>query len=536
MTLRTMQPPRTRTLAASAPVRSRRQWPLVLGLYLLGILHWLGFMYVVAPSSGQERALVAMLRHPSTLIKAPSFALEQGWFINDSWFVHRRVLDAVQLGLRTLTVPYHVPGLAVWGVTSPSPEPPISQRLFSLPTDWPLSPQLVLLAVMDPARFIVVNWLLLYTVGVLGCLAIARAYRLGDIALAWLFVLFHFNGFITGHMTIRMGDDAGYFLMPLVVLLVLKAGEAPSRSVPAVEDERARQWRIGLWLGLVLGIVWLQGSAHAFIEWIAFLMVWAVVNRRRWRIPLAAALAGFGICAVRFLPAAVQWGMTTRAQSLNPALGGYWAPDDYVRALSVASAFNHTAEDWGLYNLYVSLPGMLAVLVLAVWGPWTRASWVRTRGLKALAWPTLIVAAMSFRRVKALILPPWVPFFSAEAWTSRFMMIPLVIGIVVAAINVQGVVEERWADWRIRTMVLGGLGVTTLALLNHSRLWRLWLAVGASTPWDASRLPAASIANDLSDTVYIASVQWGALVSCLSLAAVIALLWLGRSRRAGAQT
>ncbi len=505
---------------AAIPVTVRRTWRAqawLATLFLFGIVHWLGFIYMTVPPSGQERQLVRLMRAPHVLFQRPTFSWQEGWFINDSWFIQLNILHVLQEAVRTRTMPYHVDGLARYQMV-PTHEPPIGNRLLGMPSHLPWSPQVLLLSVLEVPEYLVLNWLLWYAVGFYGCLLIRRRYSLGLIAFTFLFLLVHLNGWITSGMTIRMGENHGYFLFPYLVLLFLRTGELRA-------DDRGQHLRLGVGIGLTLGAMLLQGSAHPFIQWVTFLLVWGMCNPRLWRVTLLSGLMAGLASAASLLPAVVTWGLTPRHAAFNAYIQGYWAPDDYVNALAVAHRYV-PSQDWGLYDMYVGIIGLIALVSTGLWGPFFRASWLRVRPrLATIVIPSLILVALSFRRMRHMLLPDWLPLFNAEVYTSRYIVIPFVFWIIVASINFQGVVERYWSEKKNRWAIVGGLIVTALSLLNHSRLWRLWYAVSVAPSWSPQGIPQPHLANDPSDGLYIFSCRVGLAISIV-VWLVAAAWWL----------
>ncbi len=504
------------------PSSSSRQKLFLMALYLAGIIHWILFICLTVPPSGKERDLPGMLRSPASMVKIPSFSFDRGWFIDDNWLIYEKVLTVLKEGIRTGTVPYHVPGFANYGVMSPSTDSPVGDRLFALPDGWPVSPQILLLPVLSLPAFIILNWLFLYTLGFIGCLLIRRRYQLGTIPFTFLFLLFNCNGFATAHMTIRAPDDLGYFLTPFLILLILRASEIDLKEITA-------QRRVGLWMGLVLAAIWYQGAAHPFIEWVTFLLFWGLFSWRYWRVALYGFASAFSLCAVRLLPAVLNWGLTPRPHVRIAGTFGYGSLDRYVDALVVAHPYVG-GDSWGLFDAYVSLWGLFALIYLVLWGPFKGSSWVRFRSARSLWVPTALVLLLTFRGLKRFILPDVLPLFNAETTTSRYMLIPLTLAIVVAAINLQGAVEKYGQSKKLRGLMLGGLGITALLLLNHSLMWRLWIAATKSVPW-TNQFPVPQIRNDFSDALYVGSVRVGLAISLISFVMVVGLLVKLRGRQ-----
>ena len=80
--------------------------------------------------------------------------------------------------------------------------------------DRPLSPQLLLLYLVDPAKYVVINVWIFFTIGFIGLLLIRKRYHLSLASFTALFLLFNFNGHITDHYVVGHMEWVGYFLLP----------------------------------------------------------------------------------------------------------------------------------------------------------------------------------------------------------------------------------------------------------------------------------------------------------------------------------
>ena len=502
------------TIAGTHPARRRTALWLT-ALYGFGLLHWLAFFYVAHPASGRERDLLTMVGKPSRLFQRPSFGFDTDAYSSDGYFITRNKLVALREALRARTLPYHLPGLSAYDML-PTHDSPIGDRLFAVPYGWPWSPQMWLLLVLDLSDFVVVNWLLLYSIGFAGCVLIQRRYGLGPVAFTFLFLLFNFNGWIISNVsTYPIEPGAGYFFSPFLLLVFLPASQ--EATLPA-----ARQTALGLVLALALSAIWYQGSAHPFIFWLTFLLCWGLVNWRKWRMTLVGFTATVALCANRIIPAALTWRLAHRPELSMPGMSGFWSFDDYVQSLAVARPYT---QAWPAFNFYISIFGVLAILWLAGWGPFQRASWIRFRGQAALMIPAGMVALLSFRRVKFFLIPSWVPLLNAEVYTSRYVIVPLLISIAVASVNFQGAVEASWGKAKMRGLAVTTLGLIAITLMNHSRLWRIGFA-SAIEKWPGYPYPTLPprLAINWTDTVYIASVRWSLAASCVALLVIVVLL------------
>ena len=269
-----------------------------------------------------------------------------------------------------------------------------------------------------------------------------------------------------------------------------------------------------------------------------FLLFWGIVNFRQWRLTAAALLTAFSLAAFRILPAAV-----TYVGRGNPRVewGGYGHPESLVEALVMTrTQLREPVFTWWEKDLYVSLVGVLVLVYFALWGPFLAARWARYRGWSGLALPCLVLVLASVRQWRAYFVPQWVPLLNAEAITTRYMIIPLLFVIVVAAINMQGFLDAYRDTRRVRYTVIALLVALAGFLFNHSRLWRMHrvqnefdhiIAEGLyNQKPDPSWLIQPEIANNMADGLYVTSVWVGLAVSLIAAAALVASSRWGASR------
>ena len=102
-------------------------------------------------------------------------------------------LAFLQNAVRSWQLPLHMPdGSALRNVTD---------RFMSTP-DTILSPQVLLLGVLNLGSFVLANTLLLYAAGFTGMFLLARRLGLSAFAFGVVFVLFSLNGHITDHIVV----------------------------------------------------------------------------------------------------------------------------------------------------------------------------------------------------------------------------------------------------------------------------------------------------------------------------------------------
>lgn len=486
-------------------------------LFLTGIAHWIVFFLLVRPEGGGIE-----------LIGIPPWK----WFeyrvfnVNDQ-FHDMNYMGVLREALRTFTIPFHVPDLGKMNH--------VASRFFGA-TTYITSPQIILLYWFEPMVFMIVNQLLMYSIGFYGCLLLRRRYHLGIIPFAFLFLVFNFNGYFVEKTSGYGSWELGYFLMPYFLLLIFWAAELRP-------DDYRSQIRLGIWLGLVLAGITHQGSLNLLIHCTTLIVFWGVVNYRLWRFSSVSILVAFSAGFMRLLPMTL-----TRSTGVNThywVWGGYATPEHLVQGLvGLHGILDPPQFAWHEFSLYVGLPGLFLLVYFGIWAPFMRFGWTRFCGWSAMAVPCILMVVISCRHWKHLIIPNWIPFLNGEGTTMRYMIIPLLIVAVIAAVNFQGFVLKYWSRKRVRYLLIFLLTAVAAFLFTHSSIWRMhkvqhefdsWIAQHADEIlsgeltvreyYTAHHKLVLHIRNDPEDVLYIAFVWIGLAGTCLSMAVAAWWLW-----------
>ena len=389
-----------------------------------------------------------------------------------------------------------------------------TDRYISRP-DTLLSPQAYLLRFMQPGPFMLVNTLILFTAGCLGLLLLRRRYHLAPAAFGVLFLLFNFNGHITAHLAVGHAEWVGYFLLPFFVLLVLKL----------VEGENAGwSWVLGVAVSL-LGI-FLQGAFHFFLWCLIFLAGLGIIYPK-YLLPVVKAILFSGLLSlVRILPPALEF-----FNSGPKFISGFPSVADMLSSLVIL--YNPSNTQWVIYkelgvwevDTYIGFIGAALLVFFGIYQTWRRGG-----RLTALFAPALLLASLSIGYVYKLITWLPLPLLSSERITSRFLILPVVVLVVLGCIQLQRFFQERLGTgWRERLFYLTLLALLGHDLLQHSRIWRVerMKTVFISMPVDLHTL----VINH-PDPAYFTALGFGLAASGLTLAF---LVWKANSERKKAQ-
>lgn len=410
-----------------------------------------------------------------------------------------------------------------------------TERYLAMP-NAPFSPQEYLLRFLDIGPFMVVNLLLLFSLGFLGLILFQRRYSLSPLTFVVFFLLFNFNGHITAHLAVGHVEWVGYFLLPFLVLLVMDlvdgTAAGPGQS-PGGLWGRVRcglswmfcgreGWQWSLWLALVFLGLFLQGAFH-FALWCAiFLLVFGLTRRES--LPLLARGLFFGVLlsALRVVPAAIQfYGGGVEFISGFPTLTDFLSALVVLKSPAQSQAWAWESLGWWEVDTFVGLPGLAFLFWFGIVHAW------RTGGKRRhVLVPILVITFLSIGNVYRIVTLLPLPLLDSERVTSRFFIVALVFLLALASREF-----EEWLQRRSRPTsgeALFALAMTALLahdLFQHSRLWRVakMYDVFSSEPADLT-----SQVIHYSDPPYHAALLIGA---GLTMAALIFLVVQARREK-----
>jgi hypothetical protein len=486
-------------------------------LYVIGVGHWLAFYFLVAPVDG----FGSIILYPDQWFAARVFT------VND-WFHDWNYMRVVQEALQTATMPYHVNGLGQMNHV---------ESRFLGATIYITSPQIILLYWLEPSVFVVVNHLIMYSVGFYGCLMIRDRYQLGIVAFTYLFILFNFNGYLVGKVAAYGSWEMGEYLMPYFVFIlfgVMEFKDGGSRS----------QIRWGLYMAIALTALLYQATMNLYVHCITFIAFWTIANYKLWRFSAIAIFATFAMGCVRLLPM-----VFTRGSGMNEhywSWGGYSSFDQYVKALVVPQGIlDAPAFAWWEFSLFVSLPALFFLVYFSIWAGFINLPWQRFSFINKMALPLVLFQIISIRHLKHWVIPNWVPFLNAEGTTTRYMIVPLVVIIVIASINYQGFIDAHWKSLRVKILFSMNAFLVLILLFLHSKMWRMhliqrrfeeWLAEQGQSMlmrYETHHALRLAIDNKIDDVIYIGGFWVGFVGSMLSIAVIAWWLWDDRRKKIG---
>ncbi len=316
-----------------------------------------------------------------------------------------------------MSLPYHV-SKAFHG----------TKRFLALPETL-LSPQVFFLPLFKTGEFILLNTLLLYSVGFAGCLAIRKKYKLSAIPFASLFLLFNFNGHITSHLAVGHSMWNGYFLLPFYCLYLMEIIEGDVNNA-------------AIKLSLVLFAIVLQGAFHIFM-WCILLLCLLALSKRKYLMKLLSAIGlSMVLSSFRIIPAVI-----TPMGENPPFISGYSTLRELFDGLTLIRTHTYPwlggifgVMKWWEYDVYI---GFIGLGIILYFGIYKRLKDNNMAGEKHadLDIPILVLSLMSVGYFYAFV--QYIPFslLKVERVSTRFIIIPLLILIIISCIRMESFVR-----------------------------------------------------------------------------------------------
>lgn len=439
-------------------------------------------------------------------------------FTHGDWYKELSYQNVLKEAIITGTLPFHVPLLEGLFVR-------VGDRFLGVPA-WNMSPQILLLLFLDSFSFSVINLMLLYSVGFLGCQLLKNHYRLGFLPFTVLFFLFNFNGYHITKETTGGPYNGGYYLIPFAFYIMLRVAEADIWN-PRIQN------RWGVYLGLVLSGMLFQGSLHLYVECVTFIVFWGLTNSKQRRVAFVSCCVTFITGAIRLLPAAVTFG--GEANRAGQSWAGY-SPSILVQALVVdySPSTSPLGAGWPEFSMFISLFGLVFLLYFGMWGPFMRLDWVRLDG-RHMALPIVVLFLFSAWHIKKYTLVmDLIPLLNAERVVSRYIIYPILAVLVIAVINFQGFLAKYHRVRRIQIAMWGSVSLLAGSILRHGLNWRMHRYLNEALEYPTKKLDGPvdliplQIQNNGEDSLYLLSFWAGLAITCAGFLAVV--VWLRRLR------
>jgi hypothetical protein len=454
---------------------------LLVSLYLSGVIHWLYF-YNFGRISFRA----------------------YDWKIQEvKYYV------VLQQAVRTWQIPYHVDFIRHG-----------TDRFLGIP-ETILSPQILFFRYMSIGGFVAFNTLLLYSIGFIGLVLIKKRYNLSNLAFAFMFLLFSFNGYITSNLAVGHSMWNGYFLLSFFVLYVLDLLHEPHNP------------RIPVKLSIVLFAILLQGSLQIFSLAAVFLILLIPFNLRLMKSVLLTLLFALVLSSIRIFPTGVShWNYNYDAgRGFYPGFDGgklLWA-FFVVKAKLISPLTNTYLQIWPEYTLYIGESGLAFLVLFGILGIVRRSSSDRLAAHKIVP-PMIVMTILSWGHIYKPIYNLEFPLNPIRA-ASRFIVVPFVFLIVVSGINFQSWLTARELKKSVKLLMLLWVVILGGSLAYHTVQWRIQ---AIEAPFFDQVMTYDYNIVVRGDPVYKLAVSYGAAVTCIALILICGVLlyyWLMERRR-----
>jgi hypothetical protein len=376
-----------------------------------------------------------------------------------------------------------------------------TENFLAIP-DTIISPQIFLLRYVEPGTFVLINSLILYTLGFIGLLLLRRKFEWSAIPFSFVFLLFSLNGHPLAQVAVGHSMWISYYLVPYFVLLIYEF----------IEGDVG--WKWVTYMALLMLVVNLNGGFH-FVNWMLLFLLLLGLTSRRYILPaLMAILFSVLVSLPRILPAALEFGGEGRS-----FISGFFSITDMISAFvtvkspELAHPDMLTSLGWWELDTYT---GALGFVFLAIFGIyWTlKHKQNESTDHRHLLGAMLLMTVLSLGKIFQPITMLPIPLAAVERVSSRFIIVPVVILIVLAGTALERFLRSRKWSPGTRLLALLVLGVTAHDLLQHARLWRVenMAKLFPSTPVD---IRAAVIKE--TDPVYLGALLIGLAISACTL-------------------
>jgi len=384
----------------------------------------------------------------------------------------------------------------------------LTDRFLSIP-DQLFTPQLFLLKFMTPAVFVLVNWLILYSIGFAGLIVFSRKHHLSPFVFTVIFLLFNFNGQLEAHLSLGHITWGGYFLFPWFVLFVLEL------------QEKEIRWRWAIKVAGLLFIIFLQGSFHQFVWCLIFLgFLFFAFPKHFWAILMAGTFACL-FSAIRIFPVMIIAGNIH--QDFIGGFAGAW--EMLLGFVEIREPANIMVQGFAKqfyvweYDFYIGAVGAIFLVVFGFY-QWLTKSIFSKRFLIPISGLILLSLGGIYQIMHFLPLP----ILDGERMSTRILSLPLVFLILFA-----GVMFQKWFDKSEHlpyqyVLLLFGLGILGSDLWTHYTMWQLTSVLSI---YDNHVFrPGIWVQDEYVDSLYTGWLRRGFILTFASLGLGTGLAWI----------
>ena len=216
--------------------------------------------------------------------------------------------------------------------------------------------------------------------------------------------------------------------------------------------------------------MFLQGGFH-FVTWtLFFLALMLLFNPTRWKSIIKAGVSSRLLCMPRILPSALAYQGGERNY-----IAGYRSLTDLFAAMIdlklpqeiITNRYSNLGY-WEL-NLYIGLLGLFFVAMFGVYWFYRQE---QTHFWRIMG-PVFIMVVLSLDKVFIPVMKIPIPFLSAQRVSSRFVILPLVILVLLGVNQFERWKQEQKLATDKKLLLTGLLALIGVDLIQHVRAWRV---------------------------------------------------------------
>jgi hypothetical protein len=354
-------------------------------------------------------------------------AFHWAWFINygnvtfriHDWGQEHIYYSVLRQAANTGSIPFHM-----------SMRFHQTDRFMSIP-DTNFMPWVLVLPTMSAGKFIMLDLLILYALGFLGCVIIMRKYNLSILAFTFFFLIFNFNGHIVAHLAVGHTAWSGYFLLPFLLLFLLEMLEGNTT------------WRMSLKIAFILFAMMVKGSFHLYTWCLMFLGFLLIFNWKYARTVFTAAVASAVLSAFKLVPAAYTllgrqekfiWSYPTFRDLIDAMITIRIDSPERLRVWGNAG--------WWELDMYIGLIGLAILVYFGIILRFSRRADLEDVKYKALDLPVLLMALFSISYFHAFLTRLPIPLLRGERVATRFVVLPVVTLALLASLRISQVLKR----------------------------------------------------------------------------------------------
>ncbi len=375
----------------------------------------------------------------------------------------------------------------------------VTDRYFVIP-DLILSPDIFLLRFFSIPIFILIHILICYSLGFWGLIRLKNKLKLSFTSFFPFFLLFNFNGFIISHIAVGHLTWGAYFLLPFLIELIWDLFNPTTNAI---------NWIIKFSF-LQFGI-FLFGGYHFFVWNIFFMVILLMVMTQRRKMIFSVILSSFFINSFKIIPSV----LLSNELSLDFHTS-FSSSYHFIRSLVYSftpldSVISSTVLDYSIWeiNFYVGLASFIMILFFS----YGFFQYSGNKQYRILLIPISILTVLSIGHFYQPIFQSGLPILSGERVFTRFLILPLLIGITISVKQYQIKINEylkksifMFLFWTLNLIIANDL-------TQHAANWEI-IQIIDIIPKEVIQLNA-SIQNR-SDPVYVAFIIAGISISAIT--------------------